>query len=164
MFGFFVVFSRKIVQISIFNVNISRTAWPILMIFVSFCRILNGLSDEINLFWRCSSPLKTKKVTSIFRVSLILGILISTISLYYLHIILYTISLNVYRIQVRMVIIDSFPSYILTLATSINHSIKGVLNKCSRNVLAFSHNCCLDLLDICWPLRPGRTSQIFCLM
>ena len=36
---------------------ISRTAWPILMILVSFCRILNGLSDEINLFWRCSSPL-----------------------------------------------------------------------------------------------------------
>ena len=28
------------------------------MILVSFCRILNGLSDEINLFWRCSSPLK----------------------------------------------------------------------------------------------------------
>ena len=28
-----------------------------LMILVSFCRILNGLSDEINLFWRCSSPL-----------------------------------------------------------------------------------------------------------
>ena len=36
---------------------ILRTAWPILMILVSFCRILNGLSDEINLFWRCSSPL-----------------------------------------------------------------------------------------------------------
>ena len=36
--------------------NISRTAWPILMILVSFCRILKGLSDEINLFWRCSSP------------------------------------------------------------------------------------------------------------
>ena len=29
------------------------------MILVSFCRILNGLSDEINLFWRCSSPLKS---------------------------------------------------------------------------------------------------------
>ena len=27
------------------------------MILVSFCRILNGLPDEINLFWRCSSPL-----------------------------------------------------------------------------------------------------------
>ena len=37
--------------------NISRTAWSILMILVSFCRILNGLSDEINLLWRCSSPL-----------------------------------------------------------------------------------------------------------
>ena len=39
------------------KLNISRTAWPILMILVSFCRILNGRSDEINLFWRCSSPL-----------------------------------------------------------------------------------------------------------
>ena len=39
------------------KLNISRTAWPILMILVSFSRILNGLSDEINLFWRCSSPL-----------------------------------------------------------------------------------------------------------
>ena len=37
------------------------------MILVSFCRILNGLSDEINLFWCCSSPIKgvkgRKKVT-----------------------------------------------------------------------------------------------------
>ena len=39
------------------KLNISRTAWPILMILVTFCRILNGRSDEINLFWRCSSPL-----------------------------------------------------------------------------------------------------------
>ena len=39
------------------KLNISRTAQPILMILVSFCRILNGLLDEINLFWRCSSPL-----------------------------------------------------------------------------------------------------------
>ena len=39
------------------KLNTSRTAWPISMILVSFCRILNGLSDEINLFWRCSSPL-----------------------------------------------------------------------------------------------------------
>ena len=35
-----------------------KTAWRILTILVSFCRILNGLLDEINLFWRCSSPLK----------------------------------------------------------------------------------------------------------
>ena len=42
------------------QLNISRTAWPILMILVSFCRILNGLSDEINLFWRCSSPLRQR--------------------------------------------------------------------------------------------------------
>ena len=33
------------------KLNISRTAWPISMILVSFCRILNGRSDEINLFW-----------------------------------------------------------------------------------------------------------------
>ena len=43
------------------QLNISRTALPILMILVSFCRILNGLSDEINLFWRCSSPLMKAK-------------------------------------------------------------------------------------------------------
>ena len=43
------------------QLNISRTAWPILMILVSFCRILNGLSDESNLFWRCSSPLIKRK-------------------------------------------------------------------------------------------------------
>ena len=40
------------------KLNISRTAQPILTILVSFCRILNGLPDEINLFWRCSSPLR----------------------------------------------------------------------------------------------------------
>ena len=40
------------------KLNISRTAWPILMILVSFCRILNSLSDEINLFRHCSSPLE----------------------------------------------------------------------------------------------------------
>ena len=27
------------------------------MILASFCRISNGLSDEINMLWRCSSPL-----------------------------------------------------------------------------------------------------------
>ena len=30
-----------------------------LTILVSFCRISNGLSDEINLFWHCSSPLRS---------------------------------------------------------------------------------------------------------
>ena len=30
------------------------------MILVSFCRILNGLSEEISLFWRYSSPLSQK--------------------------------------------------------------------------------------------------------
>ena len=47
------------------KLNISRTAWPILMILVSFCRILNGLSDEINLFWRCSSPLRTSIIVTV---------------------------------------------------------------------------------------------------
>ena len=41
-------------------------AWPILMILVSFCRILNGLLDEINLFWRCSSPLNKDELTTVF--------------------------------------------------------------------------------------------------
>ena len=52
--SFFLVKSPKSQSLKL---NISRTAWPMLMILVSFCRILNGLSDEINLFWRCSSPL-----------------------------------------------------------------------------------------------------------
>ena len=50
--SFFVIKLSKSLKL-----NISRTAWPILMILVSFCRILNGLSYEINLFWRRSSPL-----------------------------------------------------------------------------------------------------------
>ena len=37
--------------------NISGMAWPILMILVSFYRTLNSLSDEMNLFWCCISPL-----------------------------------------------------------------------------------------------------------
>ena len=53
--SFFLVKSPKSQSLKL---NISRTAWPILMILVSFCKILNGLSDEINLFWRCSSPLR----------------------------------------------------------------------------------------------------------
>ena len=40
------------------KLNISRTAWWILMILVSFCKILDGLSDEIILFRPCSSPVK----------------------------------------------------------------------------------------------------------
>ena len=69
--AFLSYFSRKIVQISIsVKLNISRTAWPILIILVSFCRILNGLFDEINLFWCCSSPL-------MFYKSLISGLHIS---------------------------------------------------------------------------------------
>ena len=39
------------------KLNISRTAWPILMILVFFGRILNSFSDEINLFWCYISPL-----------------------------------------------------------------------------------------------------------
>ena len=55
-------FSHKIVQISVLKLNILRTAWPILLILVSFRRILKGLSDEINLFWRCSSPLIASRI------------------------------------------------------------------------------------------------------
>ena len=59
---FFLSFSLiKLSKSQSLKLNISRTAWPILMILVSFCRILNGLSNEINLFWRCSSPLKSLK-------------------------------------------------------------------------------------------------------
>ena len=50
-------FLVKLFKSQSLKLNISRTAWPILMILVSFCRILDGLSDEISLFWRCSSPL-----------------------------------------------------------------------------------------------------------
>ena len=38
------------------------------MILISICRILNGLSDEINLFWRCSSPLRCGNIESVRRV------------------------------------------------------------------------------------------------
>ena len=58
IFGFSVVFLVKLFTSRSLKLNISRTAWPILMILVSFCRILDGLSDEINLFWSCSSPLR----------------------------------------------------------------------------------------------------------
>ena len=54
---FLSLFLVKLSKSQSLKLNISRTAWPVLMILVSFCRILNGLSDEIDLFWRCSSPL-----------------------------------------------------------------------------------------------------------
>ena len=54
---FLLFFLVKLPKSHSLKLNISRTAWPILMILVSFCRILNSLSDEINLFWHCSSPL-----------------------------------------------------------------------------------------------------------
>ena len=38
--------------------NISRTTWRMLTILVSFCKISNGLLDEVSLFWRCRSPLR----------------------------------------------------------------------------------------------------------
>ena len=57
IFGFSVIFLVKLSKSRLLKLNISRTAWPILMILVSFCSILNGLSNEMNLFWRCSSPL-----------------------------------------------------------------------------------------------------------
>ena len=53
------------------KLNISRTAWRILTILVSFCRILNGHLDEINLFWRCSSPLKVVTICLIICLDLL---------------------------------------------------------------------------------------------
>ena len=50
-------FLVKLSRSRFLKLNISRTVSPILMILVSFSRILNGLSDEIKLLWRCSSPL-----------------------------------------------------------------------------------------------------------
>ena len=43
---------------STLKLNNSRMAWPIPAIYISFSSILNALSYEINLFSRCSSPLK----------------------------------------------------------------------------------------------------------
>ena len=40
------------------GLRLSCDAWPILMSLVSFRRTLNGLPDEINLLWHCSSPLR----------------------------------------------------------------------------------------------------------
>ena len=54
LLSFFLV---KLCKSRSLKLNISRTAWRILMILVSFCRILDGLSDGINLFWLCSSSL-----------------------------------------------------------------------------------------------------------
>ena len=59
IFGFSVIFLINLPKSHSLKLNILRTAWPILMILVSFCRILNSLSDKTNLFWHCSSPLKT---------------------------------------------------------------------------------------------------------
>ena len=58
IFGFLSVFLVKLPTSRSLYFNISRTAWLILMILVLFCRILNGLSDQIILVWRCSSPLR----------------------------------------------------------------------------------------------------------
>ena len=56
IFGFLSFSLGKLFKSRSLKLNISRTAQRIVMILVSFCRILNGLSDEINLFCRCSSP------------------------------------------------------------------------------------------------------------
>ena len=47
-------FLLKLSKSQSLKLSMPRTVRPILMILVSFCRILNGISDEINLFWRCS--------------------------------------------------------------------------------------------------------------
>ena len=43
---------------STLKLNNSRTAWPIPAIYISFSSIWNALLYEINLFSRCSSPLR----------------------------------------------------------------------------------------------------------
>ena len=62
---------------STLKLNNSRTAWPIAAIYISLSSILNALSYEINLFSRCSSPLRVnfpwaykKVVTEHFRCGL----------------------------------------------------------------------------------------------
>ena len=58
IFGFCVVFSSKIVQISIFKVEYFENDLADFNDFGShFAGVLNGLSDGFNLFWRCRSPL-----------------------------------------------------------------------------------------------------------
>ena len=52
--------SRLRFHVKTSKLNISSTPWPILMTLVSSCRILGGLSDEINLFWLYSSPLNDR--------------------------------------------------------------------------------------------------------
>ena len=61
------------------KLNISRTVWPILMILVSPCRILNSLSDEIYLFWRFSSPLRLLTHVGFLRQN---GLILSEVFLY----------------------------------------------------------------------------------
>ena len=59
-FRFSVVFSGKTVQILIFKVEYLENGSADFNDFGLIFRILNGLSDEVNLFWHCSSPLRSK--------------------------------------------------------------------------------------------------------
>ena len=53
---------------------------------------------------------------------------------------------------IKLFIRERISTSILTPATSVNHSIVGVLNKHPMDVLAFSCNLCRKLLDIRWLL------------
>ena len=56
IFGFSVAFSRKIVPISIFKVQYLENGLADFNDFGLIFRVLNGLSNGMNLFWRCSYP------------------------------------------------------------------------------------------------------------
>ena len=65
IFGFSVVFSHKIVNISIYKVEYIENGLADLKDFGLILQDLNGLSDETNLFWRCSSPLTKNSLTEV---------------------------------------------------------------------------------------------------
>ena len=66
--------------------------------------------------------------------------------------------------SIELFIRERISTSILTSATSVNHSIAGVLNKHPMDVLAFSCDCCRKLSDIAigWLLSrcPGGYFQI----
>ena len=53
---------------------------------------------------------------------------------------------------IKLFIGERISTSILTSATSVSHSIKDVLNKHPRDILAFTCNPCRKLSDICWLL------------
>ena len=62
IFGFSVVFTRKIVQISIFKVEYLEDGLADFNDFGLILQDLNGLSNKISLLWRYSSPLNASNL------------------------------------------------------------------------------------------------------